>query len=621
MTSSRIEKQITEANIAYREGHPIISDTLYDDLVLKWEKMTGKKWTSIGAMPSSNAKKIKLPMHMGSLTKVKPPDVEKWIKKYPTPPYMVSDKLDGISLLLEYSEGYGAPKVYTRGNGDVGCDASKISPYVGFPSLKMKKRTMFRGELVIPKNMWSCYKSKYKNPRNAVAGIINTIVCKPAIPQDVLYLLMHIHFVVFDAITPGKNLTKREELKLARNYGFKTVCTTEKSCVHQKDLTTYLQERRNNSEYEIDGLVVWADAKHRTYPASGNPKFAVAFKTDLTDQKKNTVVTGIEWNASKHGILKPVVLLLPVDINGTKISRATGYNAKWIHAQGINVGSKVILIKSGDVIPKILTVEESVEEKAFPTEYEWKWVSDIDIGLVDHNDTVLIKKLVAFATKLGIEGLKKGTATKLVKAGIKTAADLLTINLDTILGIDGFKKKSATKMHNSIIEKFKSASSLDLLAASNAFGAGFGSRKLAPVMKIYPNLPMCDVDPERLKKVPGYSTKSVDKFMKALPAAREWFQKLPPLHASTILERRNRDNLCVNTSKYAGCHFVFSGFRNKELAARVEAMGAVISSSVTKKTKILVVVDPSKDTGKTKKARKMGVTIMTVDEFKDTLQI
>ena len=160
------------------------------------------------------------------------------------------------------------------------------------------------------------------------------------------------------------------------------------------------------SSYEIDGLIITNDKKH-TKNKSGNPKYAVAFKSQLDEQIEITTVTNVEWNPSKRGILVPRIKLKPIKIGGDTITFTTGFNAKYIKDNNIGIGTRLKMIKSGDVIPYILEVLTNDNDKnnnpitaLFPSksQYNYRWVkpNNINIELVnkDDSDEVLVKKMV-----------------------------------------------------------------------------------------------------------------------------------------------------------------------------------------------------------------------------------
>ena len=171
-----ISKILDMADTAYHNGESIIDDVHYDVIVAFYEELTGKPRDKIGADIVAG-KRVTLPIHMGSMTKVKPDTskLKNWIKKYEGP-YVISDKLDGISIMLHYENKDTTPKIYTRGNGKVGSDASALSKYIKFPKIETEEPIYIRGELLIKKSQWKFFKTEYKNPRNAVSGLMGGLV-------------------------------------------------------------------------------------------------------------------------------------------------------------------------------------------------------------------------------------------------------------------------------------------------------------------------------------------------------------------------------------------------------------------------------------------------------------
>lgn len=187
----------------------------------------------------------------------------------------------------------------------------------------------------------------------------------------------------------------------------------------QKDsLSNILVERRTNSPYEIDGIIVWDDSAFEPNE-SGNPSRAFAFKMVMDDQKAETLVTDVEWNVSRTGVWKPVVLIEPVTIGGTRIGRATGNNAAWLRAKGIGIGARICMVRSGDVIPKIHEVIHRVDtdKLPMPPDGSWKWDANrTDIVTTnDHIHSVATQANYLVAT-LSAKGLSKRSLEKYVDA-------------------------------------------------------------------------------------------------------------------------------------------------------------------------------------------------------------
>lgn len=388
-----LTQRLIKANDAYHNGEPIMTDDEFDALVSKWESGTGKRWSEehgVGASVSSSHPTVKLPMWMGSMDKVKEEkDIASWFKRHNQPETLVvSDKLDGISCLFYWCPKQKTYQVFTRGNGKEGTDITYLTDYIpGLVAIKslVKEREIhhakigwlfkdsleyfIRGELVISKDSWENERkttwANYSNPRNTVAGLVGRkLTGKKKKEQDQIEALTRIHFVPFTV--DMKHLKKNKWLPLTKPRMFayldsltkcagsvQTVYHDEVSTVEKESLSDLLLERRQHSPYEIDGIIVWDGVGKHEPNTSGNPDHAFAFKMVMEDQKAETLVEGIEWNVSRQNIWKPVVQFSPVVVGGTRITRATGHNAKWLLDRGIGIGSRITLVRSGDVIPKI----------------------------------------------------------------------------------------------------------------------------------------------------------------------------------------------------------------------------------------------------------------------------
>lgn len=400
-------QHLLQANQAYHNGAPIISDDQFDALVAKWESQTGRKWSDVagvGAIPlSSSAYSItKLPMWMGSMNKVKQEkDILQWKSKFKPKSVILSDKLDGISCLLHWKPHKSIhPQLYTRGNGEEGTDITPLLRVMStFTSIldKLKKITVtdrdyeffIRGELVIPKHSWETKKTTlwadYQNPRNTVAGLIGRKLSSHKKTKDGIKALNEINFVPFTIDTKTKdgkwNLMNKADMfdwmksnLDPKNIVWHQIMDSNKA-LDKSFLSQILLQRRDLSPFEIDGIIVWDNTNLFEPNTDGNPEHAFAFKMLMDDQKAETLVTDIEWNISRTGVWKPVVLFEPVNIGGTRISRSTGNNAAWIIERGIGVGARILLVRSGDVIPKIEEVISGVSSNSIPMPPDgtWKW--------------------------------------------------------------------------------------------------------------------------------------------------------------------------------------------------------------------------------------------------------
>jgi NAD-dependent DNA ligase len=615
---------LNQADTAYHNGESVIDDATYDMIVEFIERRMGKKRVTVGA-DITHGTKVQLPLHMGSMDKVKPDTnkLKNWLKTY-TGPYVMSDKLDGISILVEYVGGT-LRHIYTRGNGTVGSDVSSLKKYLTLPTLgKRTGRDFFRGELIIAKDDWSVYaKEGYKNPRNAVSGLINRLVSgKRNIPA----LLKMLHFVVFDHTRQVKKrdpiVTRKlsEGLREALAMGFTVVDHVTVDTIALPQLSDMLVSRREASPYEIDGIIVTND---ETYPMkdSGNPDHAVAFKMVLDDQRAETFVQYVEWSISKSGLMKPVVDISPVTIAGTTIHRVTGYNARWIKQNKIGPGAHVVVIKSGDVIPKIIAVTKPAAATQYPNGVEgkdWAWDGDVDIRVRGESDAANIKKLLYFSNTLGIEGLKAGTLKRLYAKGYKTVPKLLRMTQANIETIEGFKAKSAQKLVQHIQGAYHNAAKPVLYAALGVFGEGFGLKKIEVLLKNIPDICTSKTDAAQLKEtivnIDGFGEKTADKIipnllrcagiLKSLPKQKPQKRSSAAKKSSVVVKRDVENNT-----------FVFTGVRSKDVEDALRQHGATVSSSVSKRVTLLIAKDPASSSSKVKKAKILNIPIKTLNEF------
>lgn len=398
-----LKQLLIKANDAYHNGQPIMSDDRYDALVAQFEKETGTVWNQVGApVKASNGTVVKLPMWMGSMNKVKEEkEIVSWQKRLNVDSVIITDKLDGISCLFAWYPASKQFQVFTRGNGAEGTDITSLVDYV--PALMRLKTIVksndkpkwffkshlsyfIRGELVISKESWQKERettwSRFANTRNTVSGLVNQKLSN-ATPES-LCALSKLHFVPFsiDMFHTKKEcwatMKKEKMFTFMRSLALPNVFYEIQSAdtVHKVGLSKVLELRRKESPYDIDGIIVWDNTNSFEPNSSGNPSHAFAFKMVMDDQKAETLVTGVEWNVSRLGVWKPVVCFEPVTIGGTTIRRATGHNASWLVERKIGVGARILLVRSGDVIPKIHQVLHEVNPSSclpFPPDGTWEW--------------------------------------------------------------------------------------------------------------------------------------------------------------------------------------------------------------------------------------------------------
>lgn len=601
LSVEKLEEVILYANDQYyNNDSPVLTDNEYDILIdfLRLKNSKSLVLKQIGANVKSSQNKVILDYHMGSMDKIKPPSkhLERWLKKYESP-YVISDKLDGISGLLIYRED-GDINLYTRGNSREGIDISKMIKYLNLPKYEdieihgTKNVLAVRGELIMSKSNFNSL-SDVKTQRNTTSGIMLSKTINPE-------LASRVSFVSYEIIDPYMDTLSGYE-KLS-DIGFEVVSYARVSGMSYKSLSDYFKIRREDSEYDIDGIIV-SDTQRHKRNTTGNPKYAFAFKTDLDDQKAKTEVVDIEWNKSKHGVYKPVIIINPV-ILGVEISRVTGFNAKYIMDNNIGKGTKVEIIRSGDVIPKISKIIKSTKYK-LPTG-DWSWSkSGVDIVANDIDSEIEIKNIYNFFVVLGAKGLGLRTIEKLYESGYKTIKEFFEISKEELMDIEGFKSKSADNIINSIRKSVIDIEIYELMASSNMLGSGFGVERCKKIVDVYPNiLEIKEFRIEEIKCIDGFDEIMAEQFIDNYRLFINFYKEI----RKYVILNEGRKEIRMNV--------VFSGFRDKDLERELESKGVKVLNTISSKVKYLIVKDDDyEETSKVKKAKKLNIEIIVYDDI------
>jgi NAD-dependent DNA ligase len=531
-----------------------------------------------------------------------------WVKKY-SGPYVLSCKLDGVSGL--YSTEGPVPKLFTRGDGKVGQDVSFLLPILKLP---LEKGIVVRGEFIIPKKVFmEKYAKQFANPRNLVSGIVNS---KKADEKTA-----DLHFVTYEVIMP--QLKPSEQLAKLKASGFEVVQNDIRQALSNESLSETLVDWRTNYEYEIDGVIVTDDAIHSRI--SGNPEHAFAFKMVLSDQKAEVKVVDVLWSPSKDGFLKPRVRIEPVRLGGVTIEYATGYNAKFIEDNMIGIGAIVEIIRSGDVIPKILKVVVPAEKAKMPAEsYKWNDTRvDVLLENAGENTTVQEKNLTAFFSHLEVDGLKAGNIKKLMTAGYDTVPKILAMTKEDFAKL-GYKT-TADKYVENIREKVENASVVDLMVASGTMGRGLSNKKIEPILEAHRDILVSKDDPAakivKVKAIKGIETKTATLFVENIPRFIEFLESIgqsaklsgkvtgPEVAKSSAIEI-DKSNPLYNKK------IVMTKVRDQDIIRELKARGAGLGDNIDKNTFVLIVKSLEDVSNKTKYAVEHGIPIMTPEAFK-----
>lgn len=585
---------------------------------------------------------------MGSMDKIKPQkgSLDAWKTRFPGN-VMISDKLDGISaMLVKTSDTW---SFYKRGEATEGENISYLLnsdtgiPRINLPNLNMpiiadlvRSDEIFaiRGELIMKKTAFAPLAEKYgfKAARQLVNGLLN----KKTHDVETREMLRYIDFVIFEIVNPRRHIPSRN-LELLSSIGWSVVPhqTISNADLTIDNLSNILIQRKSISEYEMDGLVIYHNAAIHP-PANGsNPEWAFAFKMILAEQIAPTTVIEVQWNASKDGFLKPTVVFEAVNIGGTTIQYATAFNAKFIADNGIGPGAIIEILRSGDVIPyinRVLTPASEGAQMPSGVHYDWN-ETGVDIILTEttgHRD-VEMSKIAHFIKTLGIKHFGEAVIEKLYDIGLTSIPILIrNINANTLIReLDGVKETLANKLVESLRLGVQNASLIDLAAGSGVFGRGFAIKKLAAAFAVVlPKIRTNRVDIERghvsreiidiVESVSGFSASSAENFGKSLPEFARFLTEIGQIDKLFTISSSSPPSTKSSTIPkiFDGKTFLFTGFRDKELAEDILARGGIIADTFVKSVTDLIIPDITTTNTKIEKARNTGIRIHIREQIK-----
>lgn len=596
-----------------------LTDAEYDTIERYAETIDPYNEFFIGVGSAIRGEKIDLPYQMGSLDQIYEGDYKKWVNKLGLKPddiIVVSDKLDGNSNGTAYSGGRFV-KAYSRGNGVQGADTSRHVRHIQHVPQQLSDNTsiMIRSELICsPANFDRLMARQqelglrpYKNPRNMVAGLMNS----ESIPVDVFQYLDMVAYAIFDFVG-----SKTEQLELLQRHGFKVVPYTKHkvSELSDKVLERMLADRRAASEYEIDGLVLDVDDasirarldEEENYPL--DPPYARKFKVN---NYVTAVVVDVEYNLSKDGYFKPRVELEPVELLGATVTHATGVNGSFIVENSIGPGAVVNITRAGDVVPSIVSVVTPAEEPQLPLE-DWIWNPtnvDMMVANAENNPVVQFARLVHFFNTIDVKHLGEGHLRTMFDIGFTTPESILLLTQEDMAGMIG--KGVAKKVYANMRDKFTDISMPMLMGAHSSFGRGIGPKKMRKVWDHFKgNLKDIGSGLDDIQKIPSFQKKTANKIKEGWPKFMAFFDSVKSVVSYKQFECAN-----VNGSLY-GKTIVLTGFRDEKIQEAIERAGGKVGTSVSKNTAYVVAANPANISGKLEKAQQFGIPIISISELK-----
>lgn len=601
-------------DLYYNQDAPELSDTEYDTLKKEYLKLTNQQeYNYIPGQAQFKKFTHKFPIKsLGKINTIEQAREE--IKRlYPV---VIEPKYDGLTLVL-YPEG----KVVTRGNGQIGenvtANVSKFmcinSPF-DFP---------IRGEAIMPISVFHQInkqrekegKELFKNPRNAIAGILRN--------KDNSNIPNGLKFIAYELI--GSKESHIQQLLRLKEYYEIPEANTIWNYSDIDDAVKFIENfDRSKLDYEIDGLVIKsnkANALDIFGETEHHPNHSVAYK--FPNQGEWTVLNSITWQTGRTGRVTPVAELKPVDILGSTIERATLHNIGYINALGLQIGDEVLVVKSNDVIPAVIQCKETESSEPIETPL---YCPSCGSSLKTINDQLFCtnngcQSKLLFRTKhmasrdaLNIEGLNEQTIQKMIDAGyINEPWDIFDVTEQQILSLDGFAKKSAKKTHEAI----QNARNCDFDKAIYASGIELVGKKvskdIAKEFGTYDELTNRNNNlRNRLSNIEGIGDLTIDSFIDNMYLLNELISYL------NIQKPEEKKPISNTNSPFAGKKVyatgTFAGYKKEELKSILEGLGAEFTSGYAKSLDYLV-EGSLKSSSKVDKALKDGVKVLKENEF------
>ena len=650
---NRIKKLTEEINyhnkLYYTDDNPEIEDYEYDKLFRELEnlerdfpnlKEENSPTNKVGGMILEKFEKFEHPIAMYSLSNVMNEeeffDFDNRMKKEINSKdikYTVENKFDGLALELIYQNGK-LIVASTRGDGQVGENVTNnVKVMNNVPkNIKEKNKLIIRGEALITKKDFEALNREreeleevpFANPRNAASGGLRQLDSSESKKRRLKFFAYQI------ANYKDFNLTNEyKAMEFLSDLGF-TVEGVHPNIDAKEVLKIYneIQLNRNKMDYEIDGLVIKVDdikSQEKLGFLSRAPRFAVAFK--FKPEEKETLLNNIEVQVGRTGALTPVAKLKPVQVGGVIVSNVTLHNPNEIKSKDIRIGDTVVVIRSGDVIPKIVRVNfdkrpKESKEFVFPNKCP---VCGGDTAITEGDVIVrcineecpskITKYIEYFVSKaaMNIDGIGKEWIATFTKSGlVKNPADIYKIKKTDLYKFERMGEKLADNMLNSIKESKKTTLKRFIYSLGMRQVGETTADLLAKYFTSIENFKKATIeDLENIEGIGEISAKSIYDFLNN-DKSKKIIDDLLAVGVEPIFEK-----MAITESKLTGKNVVITGsiegFTRTSAKETAERLGATVQSSVSKTTNILIVGE--KAGSKLKKAEELGIEIMPADDF------
>lgn len=614
----------------YSRNESLVSDYEYDekfDRLLTLEKESGivlsnSPTNKVGSEVVSTLKKVQHNHPMLSLGKTKNPnEIAKFVGRKKA---LAMLKLDGLTISLRYNKGV-LVSAETRGNGIVGEDVlHTVKTFTNVPlKINYEKELICDGEAVIDYDTFNKINDslpeemKYKNPRNLASGSVRQLDSKISSERGV-------KFILWKCIKGYEGNSFMESLDFCSSLGFDVVPYVEVS-----DVKEAIKELKTHTEIPIDGIVFSYDdiAYGKSLGSTGHHvRSQMAFK--FYDEEVETVLKNIEWTMGKTGILTPTAVFEPVELEGTTVERASLHNVSIMKELELSYGDTITVYKANQIIPQVKdNLDRSLTDICFPPKKCPICGADLEVTKENATEVLmctnaacegkLINRISNFVAKSGMDitGLSKKTIEKLCSVGyVNSFLDIYNLSSKNLLTLEGFGKKKVSNLLSEI-EKSKTTSLENFLCALGIPGLGSsGSRKIS-------NKFNGDFWKLSLEISNGFDFSNIEDFGEVLNKNIHsyWDAHIKEIHAlARLMKWESERNAASN--ELDELSVVITGklelFKNRqELKDAILSKGGRVTDSVTSKTTVLINNDSTSESSKNKKAKSLGIPVLTESEF------
>lgn len=638
--------QLNQAAKVYYQGEDEIMtnfeyDALYDELLSLEAKigivLSGSPTVQVGYETLSELPKEAHIAPMLSLGKTKErEELVEWLGDYEG---LLSLKLDGLSVILTYEHGI-LVKALTRGNGEIGeVITNNAKTFKNIPAkISYKGTLVIRGEALIKysdfqklNDSFSDIHEKYKNPRNLCSGTVRQLNNEITSKRNVFYY-------VYNLIQSDPEISfsqKEEELLWLKEQGFDMVPfkkVTNQTIVSAVD--SFSNEISNGFDLPSDGLVLTYNDISYSQSLGRTAKFprdSIAFKWQ--DELAETTLTSIEWSASRTGLINPVAIFEPVELEGTTVSRASVHNVSILKDLKLGIGDRITVYKANMIIPQIqenLTQSNHLDIPALCPVCQQKTEIINENGsefLFCPNQKCYAKKIKSFThfvsrDALNIDGFSEATLEKFIMHGwLQKLTDIfyLSDHKEEIEAMDGFGEKSYSNLIQAI-ERAKNISLERVIYSLGIKGIGLSMAKLICKKYPYTITEFNTLSVDDLLCIDGIGEKLAESFVEyfSIPENQDLLKELNSI-LQIALPKANTNSTLENMN------FVITGklihFSNRnDCKEKIESLGGKVSASVSKNTSYLINNDFTSNSSKNKKAKELGVPIITEEEFLSMIQ-